>query len=53
MSVGHHRIQVPMFGSILHRCNLARGQMVHFVSNLSNFIMFAVRWAGGPRPIDP
>lgn len=34
--------EVPLFRSILHRCNLARGEMMHFVSNLSNFIMFAV-----------
>ena len=34
--------EIRELGSILHRCNLARGEMVHFVSNLSSFMMFEV-----------
>jgi hypothetical protein len=46
MLVAHSRVTTELpapFRGLLHACNLARGEMVHFISNLSNFIMFEVR----------
>jgi len=50
MLVAHQRIEreLPLFNGLLHKCNLARGEMVHFVSNLSSFMMFEVSGANKP-----
>lgn len=37
-----------VLGGVLQACNLARREMVHFVANLSSFMMFEVRaWGSG------